>query len=129
MNTKAKGTKHERDLIHKLWAAGFASIRSAGSGSQRYPAPDILTGNNLRKLGIECKSSKNTTIYIPKQEITDLKTFCTTFGAEPWIAVKCKTEEWFFLNPEDILQTKKNYAITIKRAKSFGLLLEELLEQ
>ena len=128
MNQKAKGTLYERDLIHKLWAAGFACIRAAGSGSMRHPSPDILAGNNLRILAIECKSSKNDRVYIPLEEINQLKIFCNFFGAEPWIALKCKGEEWFFLNPEDIPTTKKNYVVSVLKAREIGLLFEEVIK-
>ena len=35
MSTKSKGTNAERELIHNLWANGYAAIRSAGSGSMK----------------------------------------------------------------------------------------------
>ena len=53
---KKKGINAERELIHMFWAEKWAAIRVAGSGSSKYPSPDILAGNNLRKLAIECKA-------------------------------------------------------------------------
>ena len=53
MSRKSKGINAERSLIHKFWAHNWAAIRVAGSGSSKYPSPDVLAGNNLRKLAIE----------------------------------------------------------------------------
>jgi Holliday junction resolvase len=60
----------------------------AGSGSSKYPSPDILAGNNSRKTAIECKASKSAAKYFTKEEISALKEFSTLFGAEPWVAVR-----------------------------------------
>lgn len=128
MNRKGKGTKHERELVHMLWREGFACIRSAGSGSMRHPSPDILGGNRLRKVGIECKSSSSDAIYIPTESLEQLKTFCTQFGAEPWVAVRFNGEEWYLLNPEDIEKTERSYVISKKKAKEYGLLFEEFVK-
>ena len=126
MNLKAKGTNAERELIHLFWAAGWASLRCAGSGSMRYPSPDILAGNSLRKLAIECKTSKNNNIYIPIKELNELKEFSNKFGAEAWVGVKVQ-KEWYFLNLEDTNQTVKNHSISLVLAKQKGLLFDELI--
>ena len=70
MSKKGKGINAERELIHAFWKEkNWTAIRVAGSGCSKYPAPDIVAGNLLRKLAIECKSSKTNIIYIPKEEI------------------------------------------------------------
>ena len=54
MNLKAIGTKAERELIKMFWKTNsWIAIRAAGSGCSRYPSPDILAGNILRKLAIQ----------------------------------------------------------------------------
>jgi Holliday junction resolvase len=128
MSRKSKGINAERDLIHRFWAVNWAAIRVAGSGSMAYPSPDILAGNNIRKLAIECKTSKEKTKYLEKEEIADLKKFASIFGAEPWIAVRFDREEWYFLALDDIKETESNYAISLENAKSRGLLFEELIK-
>lgn len=128
MNLKQKGTTYERELVHMLWSKGFACIRCAGSGSIKYPTPDILAGNNIRKLGIECKSSASDTLYVPFERIAALQEFCTMFGAEPWIAVRFSREPWYFLNIEDLHKTEKNFILNLSRAKSVGLLFEEVIK-
>jgi Holliday junction resolvase len=125
MNTKAKGTNAERELIHMFWNKEFAAIRLAGSGSMKYPCPDLLVGNNVRKLAIEVKISGNNYQHLDKRQIEDLQLFSNIFGAEPWIGVKFK--EWRFLTLEDINQTQANFSITKETAERKGLTFEELI--
>ena len=58
-NKKKKGTDAERDLIHIFWKNGWAAVRIAGSGSMKYPSPDILAGKNGTLYAIECKTTKS----------------------------------------------------------------------
>jgi len=101
--------------------------RIAGSGSSRYPSPDLIASNNLRRLAIECKTSRKNIIYIPKNEIGALRQFSEMFGAEPWVAVKYDRSEWLFLTTEDLDETENNYAISPALAKMKGLLFEEMI--
>ena len=127
MSHKSKGSNAERDLIHKFNAQGWVAIRSAGSGSQQFPAPDILAGNNLRRLAIECKATKDTKKYLTKKEVDELIYFANTFGAEAWIGVKFDHMSWFFIAIHDLDITNKSYAIDIPTAKTKGLSFEELI--
>ena len=127
MNTKAKGTVAERELIQMFWKAGWAAFRAAGSGSAKHPCPDIIAGNVLRKLGIECKSSKNPYQYLQKKEIEDLKEFCRLFGAEAWIGVLFTGLGWFFVTLEDLKETKAGFVVSETVARNKGLLFEELI--
>jgi Holliday junction resolvase len=129
MNLKAKGSNAERELIHKFNNNNWVAIRAAGSGSQQYPAPDILAGNNLRRLAIECKVTSDTKKYLTKKEVEELVFFAQKFGAEAWIAVKFDRVDWFFLNIEDLEQTDKSYAIDIPAAKRKGLSFEQIIEK
>jgi len=126
MNTKAKGTGAERELIHLFWSRSWAAVRIAGSGSMRYPSPDILASNKRRRIGIECKASKDKYQYLTKQEVEELRKFCSLFGAEPWIGVKF-SKDWYFISTDDIKETGKSFAITTELAKQKGLTFEELL--
>lgn len=125
MNTKAKGTNAERELIHMFWSNGYGALRAAGSGSNSYPCPDLIVGNNVRKLAIEVKNPGKDYQHLEKKQIEDLQTFSTIFGAEPWIAVKFK--QWHFLTLEDLNQTNTNYSITQEIAERKGLSFEELI--
>lgn len=128
MSLKSKGINAERDLIHKFWAAnGWSAVRIAGSGSMRYPSADILASNRLRKLAIECKTCIEKSKYLPKEDVEQLKQFADIFGAEPWIAIKFKGHEWFFVSLGDITETAKSFVIDTESIKSIGLLFEELI--
>ena len=129
MNKKSKGTAAERELIHMFWKEKWAAIRVAGSGSQRYPAPDLLAGNNIRKLAIEAKTTKAKQQYFSTKEITELKEFATKFGAEPWVAIKFSKIEWQFLTIEDLDTTEQNYVVTIPTAKRRGIKFYDLVDQ
>ena len=128
MNVKSKGTNYERELVHLFWKTGeWAAMRVAGSGSMQYPSADILAGNILRKLAIECKSSKSEHIYIPKQEVEALKEFAGLFGAEPWIAVRFAKTNWHFVSMDNLEFTENNAVITTGNIKQKGLLFSENL--
>jgi holliday junction resolvase Hjr len=128
MSRKSKGINAERQLIHKFWSVGWAAIRVAGSGSISYPVPDVLAGNNLRKLAIECKASREKERYLTKDQVNELKEFSKIFGAEAWIAVKFDKEEWYFLMLEDLKETNNNYLVSFEIAKNKGLLFEEVIK-
>ena len=111
-----------------FWAKDWGAVRVAGSGSSKYPSPDLLAGNNIRKLAIECKTSKESSRYLTKDEVHDLKEFSKLFGAESWIAIKFDKKDWYFLTLEDMKETENNYCITYDIAKNKGILFEELIE-
>jgi Holliday junction resolvase len=128
MSRKSKGIGAERELIHLFWNTDdWSAVRVAGSGSIKYPCPDVLAGNNIRKLAIECKSSKELNQYLTKEEVMQLIEFSRKFGAEPWIGIRFDKLKWFFLNVEDLKETEKNYVVSLSSAKRKGLLFEELV--
>jgi len=126
--SKAKGISAERELVHMFWKQGFAAIRVAGSGSSKYPCPDVLAGNNVRKLAIECKSTKSNNQYFTQKEIDELKEFSDLFGTECWVAVRFDRMSWFFVSPEDLKETREAYVVSKKTASDKGLLFEELIK-
>ncbi len=127
MNTKAKGTKGERELVRVFNENGWVCIRAAGSGSSPYPAPDVLAGNAMRRVAIECKVTAETKKYLLTEEIEQLRTFANKFGAEAWIGVRFPSEPWYFFMLEDIEQTGKSWAISLELAKRKGMKMEDLL--
>ena len=128
-NRKSKGSNAERELIHKFWKYGWAAIRAAGSGSQKYPSPDILAGNVLRRLAIECKAVAASSHYFPKEEINALKSFSQIFNAEPWVAIRFQREGWYFISLDDLKETGKAHAISLQQAKKIGFSFEDLVKQ
>jgi Holliday junction resolvase len=128
MSRKSKGINAERELIHLFWKHNWTAIRTAGSGANKYPSPDIVAGNIVRKLAIECKASKNDAIYLMQEDIDQIKTYASLFGAEAWFGVRFNNYEWYFLSLDDIQQTKgNNYVIATDYIKQKGLLFEELI--
>lgn len=128
MSLKSKGINAERELVHKFWAAGWACIRVAGSGSSKYPSPDLLAGNARRKLAIECKVTGESTKYLGKDDVEQIRAFSKAFGAEAWIAIKI-ARQWRFMMLEDIRETPAGYAISAELAETKGLTFEELTQQ
>lgn len=129
MNRKAKGTSAERDLVHKFWGLGWVACRVAGSGSMRYPSPDIIAGNYKKCLVIECKTCSGEIQYLTNQQITDLLKFADILKAEPWIAVKFSSKAWFFVHPLNLKETEgKNYGIKKEEVSILGKTIEELIK-
>jgi len=128
VNTKAKGTKGERELVKAFNEAGWSCIRVAGSGSSRYPSPDILAANAIRRVAIECKVTKDKNKYFGAAEIAQLQEFSTKFGSESWVGIKFGGEEWLFLMLEDLKSTGAGYSINLETAKRRGLSVNELME-
>lgn len=128
MSRKSRGINAERDLVHKFWAANWAAMRAPASGSTKYPCPDVIAGNNLRKVAIEAKLTTDKAKYFTKQEVEDLITFANMFGAEPWLAVKFPRVPWYFFTPESAVETNKSYVVTLERAQSLGIEFEELIK-
>ncbi|MBW3020630.1 Holliday junction resolvase [Candidatus Woesearchaeota archaeon] len=129
---KRKGINAERDLINLFWSQeGWCAHRIAGSGSSRYPSPDLIAGSSLRKLAIEVKITSEDKKYFKQEEIEGLKEFSNIFGSEPWVAVKFSKSDnnnWFFFTLEDLNENKSSFSITLKDAEMKGLLFEELIK-
>jgi Holliday junction resolvase len=134
MSKKSKGIGAERELLHKFWANGFIAMRSPASGAIKYPSPDLLVGNALRKMAIECKTTNSEKQYISSDQIGQLKKFSEIFGAEPWVAVRFNmtlfdTEGWYFISLDDLKETEgKNYVVSLSLAKARGMLFEEVIK-
>ncbi len=129
INTKAKGSKGERDLVKAFNEAGWGCIRIAGSGSSRYPSPDILAGNAIRRLAIECKVTAEKKKYFDIDEVEQLREFSTKFGAEAWLAIKFPQEDWFFFMIEDLDKAGNSYSASTTSASYKGLRFQELIQK
>lgn len=127
MSRKSKGINAERELVHLFWGNEWGAIRVAGSGSIKYPCPDVIAGNGVRRLVIECKALSGVSKYISKKDVEELKEFSVKLNAEPWIGIRFDVLKWFFLSLDDLQETEKEYVINLKLAKRKGLLFEELI--
>lgn len=126
MSLKSKGSNAERELLNMFWAAKWAAIRSAGSGSMHFPSPDLIIGNKIRRMAIEVKYINSDKKYFPKDEIKQLINFASYFGAEPWVAIKFARCNWVFVNPEDLSETDKNF-VFYKKDLERGLTFDEVI--
>lgn len=118
---KTKGSNAERELVSMFAGIGWAAIRVAGSGSSKFPSPDVLVSNGSKVIAIECKSTKKKYQYFNPLQLKQLEQFSNSFNAEPWLAVKFSTD-WKFFKPKDLAQKKKSFGVTIehKDAKFFS---------
>jgi len=128
MSHKSVGTKGERDILKMFWDNGWAAVRTPGSGSARFPSPDIIAGKKDRRMVIEAKITKENKKYFEEKEIRELKYFGNLFGAEIWVAIRFKGENWFFINIEDLIFSGKSYSVDKENAKMKGLLFEEIIK-
>lgn len=127
-NKKAKGTAAENELIHKFWENKWVCVRVAGSGSTKYPSPDLLASNGDKKIVMEVKAVNATKKYFTRQEIRDLEFFGEKFGAQAWVGVKFQQDQWYFLPTSELEQTAaENYVIDIVSMKRKGFKFEDII--
>lgn len=127
MSNKSKGINAERELVIFFNQRGWSAVRVAGSGSSHYPSADVLAGNAIRKLAIECKTTKERKKYFTREEVNQFLTFCRTFGVESWIAVKFHRQPWFFVPAEELEATGTCLSVSPELAQKKGVRFEELL--
>jgi len=127
MSTKSKGSNAEREILHEFWKNGWACIRTAGSGSINHPMPDLLAGNGIRRIAMECKVTIDTSKYFTKEEINELLRFSRNFGAEAWVGIKFNRVGWFFINTEDLRETEKSFMADVEMCSLKGLSFKELI--
>lgn len=131
INKKGKGIGAERELLHQFWQNDWVCVRVAGSGSQQYPAPDVLASRGDRKIVMEVKVVESNRKYFKNQEIKDLDFFAEKFGAESWIGVKFPESQWYFLPTLTLEETKGgNFVVDlIDMKKGKGFTFEEMINE
>ena len=128
-NKKGKGTAAENELIHRFWENDWVCVRTAGSGSGRYPAPDVLASNGFKKLVLEVKVVNDTKKYFTRQEVLDLEFFASKFAAQAWVGVKFAENQWFFIPTSELSLTKaENYVVDLITMKRSGFTFEEMIK-
>ena len=128
-NNKAKGSKVERELIQLFTEQGWRAVRVAGSGVGEDSPCDLIAAKTGRKgFTIECKSSKKSTIYITKKQIEDFITFSYILGLKPTIATRFNREGFIFITPQQLKDTGKYWAISLKEAKEKGSRFSQFFE-
>ena len=124
---KAKGSNVERELIAMFWDAGWGAVRVAGSGSGKFPNPDILAGNKTRRIAVECKFVNDTIKYFSKDDVEQLEFFAGTFGAEAWIGIKFSRKDWFFIKTNELSSTGEMFSASLELCKEKGKAFGELI--
>jgi Holliday junction resolvase len=130
-NRKAKGTQAENELIHMFWDSneGWVAVRVAGSGSGRYPSPDILASRGDRKIVLEVKTVSSVKKFFDKTQIEELIYFAQKFGAESWVGVKFKENQWYFMPTSELAITRSgNYSLSLIDAKRKGFTFSEMID-
>ncbi|MBU1929998.1 hypothetical protein KJ972_00680, partial [Candidatus Micrarchaeota archaeon] len=97
MSRYAKGANAERELVKKLFEAGFSVARVAGSGVSSLPAPDLLAFSKSHRFGLECKAWDSTSLTIPKRQFEELVHWCDNAACQAVFAWKVSNKGWFFL--------------------------------
>ncbi len=120
MSNKSKGSKAERELFKIFVDNNYRAVRVAGSGTMENADCDLLAGKIGKKYAIEAKSTKSPNKYISKEQIENFMIFSEIFQLEPVIAIRFNREGWFFLSPNQLEDSGKNYTISLKKAKEIG---------
>src|SRR3989304_5114203 len=130
MSNKAKGSKAERELLDILTQNGWRAARVAGSGVNDNSPCDLIAAK-LGKRGfvIEAKSSKKSSIYITKEQISDFVLFSEMIGLAPAIALRFNREGWFFISPQQLKDTGKYFAVSLDFAKTEGKRFGQFFEE
>ncbi len=130
MKTKSKGSRLERELLHKFWNNKWFCTRMAGSGSMPFPCPDLLAGKKGRILAIECKGGNGKQRrYIDKQQVLELKSFAKGFGAEAWIGARFNRLGWYFLTIDLLGKSTNNFYIDKELAADKGIPFSKLISK
>jgi len=127
--SKKRGSAAERELLHKFCDHGFSAIRVAGSGSMAEPSCDLLVGNGALMSAIECKLTRKNRQYITKAQMNEFTEFSKNFGLTALIAIKFVRKGWWFVFPEQMDDTGKHFAISLKDIQEKGQSFDDLIKK
>lgn len=124
---KRKGVNAERELLHLFWQTGeWTACRVAGSGSMKYPSPDIIAHRDGLGFAVECKATKSKYQYFTKEEIVALRRYARMSGIRALVAVKFSRLPWVFLDPAELKETGRNFVVSRELAELRGLAFKDL---
>ena len=128
-NNKAKGSRVERELLELFTQNSWRAVRVAGSGVNDDSPCDLIAAKLGKKgFAVEVKSTKKSTIYITKQQIEDFIIFSNIIGLKPIISARFNYKGWLFINPKELQDTGKYYALSLKIAEEKGLRFSQFFE-
>ena len=129
-NNKAKGSRVERELLELFTQNSWRAVRVAGSGLADDSPCDLIAAKLGKKgFAIEVKSTKKSVIYITKNQIEDFIIFSNIIGLKPVIATRFNYKGWLFLNPKELQDTGKYYAVSLKTAEEKGARFSQFFEK
>ncbi|HLC36698.1 MAG TPA: Holliday junction resolvase Hjc [archaeon] len=126
--SKAKGSRAERELLHKFYENEWACARIAGSGSNPLPCPDLIAMKNKKALAIECKFHNGNYLNISRAQMNELSQWKAFSGSEIVIAWKIPFKGWFFLSPSQFKENSAAFSISKEKALIEGISLEKLVQ-
>lgn len=121
-----KGANAERELIRLFWDRGFAVARTAGSGKNQLPMPDIIVLGKGRSMVIEAKAWRSAHLTIIGEKMEELLKWARIAGAEPFVAWKYPNKGWFFIKPGSFRKAK-HYSLSFSDAQRVGMTLDILI--
>ena len=128
-NNKAKGSRVERELLELFTQNSWRAVRVAGSGLADDSPCDLIAAKLGKKgFAVEVKSTKKSIIYITKQQIEDFIIFSNIIGLKPIIAARFNYKGWLFVNPKELQDTGKYYALSLKIAEEKGERFSQFFE-
>lgn len=130
---RRRGFARERDLVRKLWEAGFACVRGPASGAKarRIFYPDVVAIRNGRVYVFEVKTRRKLeTIYIDRRKLLNLIDFARRAGGRAFIAVKIVdgASDWRFIPIEKLEKTSSGmFRVTPEIYRHHGLRISDLI--
>ncbi len=125
---KEKGSKAERELFQMFIDNSYRAVRVAGSGIMEKADCDLIAGRAGKKFCIEVKSSKKPVKYITKEQIENFVIFSDIFGLTPVIAIRFNRLGWFFMHPDYLEDSGKNFVVKLDSARKFGKRFSQFFE-
>jgi Holliday junction resolvase len=100
MNSYAKGSRSERELVHILNDRGFATMRAPSSGGALYPL-DIVAIKKGVIIAFEIKTWDRKP-YLEQEQVRAFREWCEKAGAMGFLGWRGRGK-WLFLRLEDVL--------------------------
>jgi Holliday junction resolvase len=102
-----KGYAAENQLVHELYAKGWAVLRAPRSGCIGIASPDIVAAKDGKLIVIECKSRQGA-FTVPKEQIEELNEWVSRAGAVAYVGWKISRKGWFFLTLDHVAKRNGN---------------------
>ncbi|MCR4335167.1 MAG: Holliday junction resolvase Hjc [archaeon] len=118
-----KGANAERELIRMFWKEGFAVARTAGSGKNALPMPDLIVLSKTRKIVIEAKAWRSDYLNINFEQMEELLKWKELSNAEVFVAWKYPNKGWFFIDPKHFNKAK-HYSISFSKVQKVGVVFD-----